>query len=251
MNKIVFALVAACALTVCAEEKVVAKPQPAGAEKAKSKLTDAEKAERRERMMKKTGGMVERKGDGKLVFVDCQDKIASDEVTRRVDKIRYVLKYNTELRKGSWKFNQPNPEDATVVVYIVNDASLPMSLVSVEARWGVVNTAMLDNGERFSKELTRVFAIVAGGALSQVKTAPLQPVSKVADLDKLVTDGFTFDMANAIFTNLGALGATTSKITTYRKACMEGWAAQPTNDYQKAIWEEVHAIPDRPIKIKK
>jgi hypothetical protein len=35
----------------------------------------------------------------------------------------------------------------------------------------------------------------------------------------------------------------------YRVACQEGWAAQPTNDYQKAVWEQVHSIPDKPLKI--
>lgn len=28
-----------------------------------------------------------------------------------------------------------------------------------------------------------------------------------------------------------------------------GWAAQPTNDYQKAVWDQVHALPDKPLTI--
>ena len=39
------------------------------------------------------------------------------------------------------------------------------------------------------------------------------------------------------------------KIGTYRQACQEGWAPAPKNDEQKAIWNQVHAIPDKPIKI--
>ena len=35
----------------------------------------------------------------------------------------------------------------------------------------------------------------------------------------------------------------------YRVAVQEGWAAPPTNDYQKAVWNEVHAIPDKPLTI--
>ena len=38
--------------------------------------------------------------------------------------------------------------------------------------------------------------------------------------------------------------------TVYRKACEEGWAPQPTNDVQKAIWDKVHAMPTEPLKIK-
>ena len=36
----------------------------------------------------------------------------------------------------------------------------------------------------------------------------------------------------------------------YRKAVIEGWASSPTNEYQKAVWDKVHAMPTAPIKIK-
>ena len=42
-------------------------------------------------------------------------------------------------------------------------------------------------------------------------------------------------------------------VSTYLKACEEGWAPTPTNEYQKAIWEQVKADKERgptnPIKI--
>ena len=28
-----------------------------------------------------------------------------------------------------------------------------------------------------------------------------------------------------------------------------GWAPQPTNEVQRAIWDKVHAIPDKPLTI--
>ena len=40
-----------------------------------------------------------------------------------------------------------------------------------------------------------------------------------------------------------------SESFTHKKACQEGWAPAPTNDVQKAIWEKVHAIPDKPMTI--
>ena len=33
--------------------------------------------------------------------------------------------------------------------------------------------------------------------------------------------------------------------STYRKACREGWAPAPTNDVQKAIWEDINATKER------
>ena len=47
-----------------------------------------------------------------------------------------------------------------------------------------------------------------------------------------------------------SLGVKPYRLTTYRKACEEGWANPPTNDVQKAIWDKVHAMPTEPIKIK-
>ena len=37
---------------------------------------------------------------------------------------------------------------------------------------------------------------------------------------------------------------------TYRRACEQGWAPQPTNDVQKAIWAEFHTKPTEPMQIK-
>lgn len=240
MKKLIFALIAVCATAVIAEEQKTDKPQ----------LTEAEKAERRQKMLEKTGGIIEKKGDGKIVFIDCQTRIDEKEIAERVDKIARVLRYNCEIRKGSWKFGDGVPADANIAIYLVDDEKLPMSLVAVEAHWGVVNTATLKLGTRFSKELTRVFTLVAGAAQSQVKTSAMQPIVKSSDLDRVVTDGFTFDMANAVISNLKALGVTRGIKTSYRKACMDGWAPAPTNDFQKVVWEEVHAKPTNPMKIK-
>ena len=210
---------------------------------------EARNIARREAMMRKSGGFVEKKGVGTIVFVNGQELIPEATVGECVDKIHRVLKYGCELRRGGWTLNAPLPEGASAAVYIVCDESLPMSLVSVEARWGVVNTKKLKLGSRFSKELTRVFALVAGGGVTQMTTSPLRPVFRETDLDKLPTDGFTIDIAGSITTNLKALGLQPSIKTTYKKACQEGWASQPTNEYQKAVWEQVHSIPTKPLKI--
>ena len=45
------------------------------------------------------------------------------------------------------------------------------------------------------------------------------------------------------------LGCAEAKFTTYKQACREGWAPPPTNDVQKAIWDQVRQMPAKPIKI--
>ena len=52
-----------------------------------------------------------------------------------------------------------------------------------------------------------------------------------------------------MYSGMGRFGITRERRVPYRVAVQEGWAAQPTNDYQKAIWQEIHAIPDKPITI--
>ena len=41
--------------------------------------------------------------------------------------------------------------------------------------------------------------------------------------------------------------------TTYKRACKEGWAPAPTNDFQRAVWEKIKAEqgekPTNPIRI--
>ena len=39
------------------------------------------------------------------------------------------------------------------------------------------------------------------------------------------------------------------EVTTYKKACQEGWAPNPTNEWQQAIWDETRQLPTKPIKI--
>ena len=48
---------------------------------------------------------------------------------------------------------------------------------------------------------------------------------------------------------MAARGVTPHYRCPYFKACEEGWAPAPTNEYQRAVWEKVHAIPDKPMKI--
>lgn len=216
---------------------------------ANSSVSSIDKAARIEAIMKKTGGFVIRKSEGVISFINCQSKISDGEIQKRVDRIQFVLKYPCEIKQGNWKFGDKKPDGSKIAVFIVNDQNLPMSLVAVEAGWGVINTFSLANGTQFSKELTRVFCLTAGGANSPVKTSPMQTVLKSTDLDKLLTDGFTFDMASSINENLQAMGMFPMRKITYVKACHEGWAPTPTNEYQKAIWDKVHAAPKNPMKI--
>ena len=210
------------------------------------KLTKAEKERLR---LDTTGGMITKKGEGKAVIVNCQRKFTDSLLTSTMDAFRDLLKVEIQVREGSWEFGDEVPSDANVAVYVVDDPKLPLSLVAAEARWGVVNVAQIADEGNLKKEVTRVAIMTFGGGVSQYKVSPMQPVSSAKDLDAITGCTLTVDVTMSMRANLDKLGLTQTRYTTYRKACMEGWAPAPTNEYQQAIWDSVHAIPANPIKI--
>ena len=202
-----------------------------------------------EAVLKKTGGIVTKRGEGKIVIVNCQNAIDEKTISERANRLGRLLKCNVEIRRGDWSVSAKVPDDANFAIYIIRDGKLPMSLVAAESGWGAINTVGLDSGDRFSKELTRVFALTVGAMCSRNINSPMQPVSNPQSLDKVLTDNIMRDMIDSLRINMKARGMTEMKVATYRKACQEGWAPEPTNDVQRTIWKQVHAIPDKPITI--
>lgn len=241
MKKLIFAFIASCTLVAVA------------ASTATTPLTDAEKAAKKaaakQKMLEKTGGLLDRPTTGKIAIVNCQKKISASAIHEKVAQLTKILRVTVETLDGEWKLGSALPNGANAALYIVDDAALPISLVATEAQWGVLNVAQLDEGPRFGKAFSRAAIMTFGAGWSQFKGSPMQTVTKPADLDAVVSDTITFDAMNSMLRNLQNLGVTQSRKTTYRKACEEGWAAAPTNQYQKAIWDEVHSIPTTPMKI--
>jgi len=203
-----------------------------------------------EAVLKKTGGIVAKRGEGKIVIVNCQNTIDEKLISERANRLGRLLKCGVEIRRGEWNVSVKTPDDANFAIYVIRDDKLPMSLIAVESGWGAVNTENLDSGDRFSKELTRVFALTVGAMCSRNINSPMQPVANPKSLDKIMTDNIMRDMIDSLRINMKARGMTETKVATYRKACQEGWAPAPTNEYQKAIWDEVRKLPEKPIQIK-
>lgn len=229
MKRTVFALFAVFALVAHAAEN---KPSSAGADK------DAKRIAARQRMLEKTGGIIEKAGTGRVVVVNAQDKIPARTIAERINMLNKAVRVRIDIEKGSWKFGDKVPEGANAAIFVVNNPDLPISLLAIEEQWGVLNVAKLDKGRRFNRAFVRVAISTLGAGVSQFKGSPMQPVTCVEDLDKLDGDGITIDALRSILSNLQRIGVTQPTKTTYRKACMEGWAPSPTNDYQKAIWDE-------------
>ncbi len=137
-------------------------------------------------------------------------------------------------------------------VFFVDVPGWPSILVAPESRWAVVNVRALvedkDEGrlrERFVKEAWRAFAYVGGAANSIQGECLMRPVESLRDLDHLKANNVSPEADMRIKEHLAALGVKPLVKDTYRRACQEGWAPAPTNDIQRAIWEQVKADKER------
>ena len=78
----------------------------------------------------------------------------------------------------------------------------------------------------------------------------MSPISTITDLDKIANDAIPVDVVARVYKYLPLSGCNINTRVPYVLAVREGWAPAPTNEYQKAIWDKVHAMPTAPIKIK-
>jgi hypothetical protein len=74
-------------------------------------------------------------------------------------------------------------------------------------------------------------------------------VRTAEDLEKIRKDPIDGQQLFTIVRGLPSYDLVAPRIVPYKLACEEGWAPAPTNEYQKAIWDETHAIPANPMKI--
>lgn len=220
----------------------------------------------REKAMVKFGGHIAKPGSkqGSVGFVNAQKRIPASEIDKVVAGLREMLNQEVSVRELPVK-GMPTRSDVesagfSVAVFAVDDPNLPGLLSAPEDRWALVNVAKLSEGlkddvlakgltkHRFRGELHRAFALVAGGWASQYQ-GNMNNVSSVRDLDSLKVDAVTVDVMMRCDAYLKSIGVTPEYVTTYQRACREGWAPSPTNEFQKAVWDRVHAAPTKPIVI--
>ena len=217
----------------------------------------ARKAYVAEMMLKRTGGIVTRPGSqrGEIVYVNCQSAVGDHIIQDRISYLAKETKFKIALKKGVFDIAKPKIEGSTSI-FIVDDEKLPSLLVAPESRWAMVNIAPLKTDKvaffeaRVKKELVRAFAYACGGANSKYPNAVTGGIANVSDLDKIAEQRLPVDVFSRMASYMVVFGVTPASTCSYRKACTEGWAASPTNSYQKAVWDEVHKMPTTPIVIK-
>ena len=121
MKKLLMAVAVLCAGTALSEDSEAAKAP------ARHGMPEA--------ALRKSGGIVEKKGEGKVVVVNCQDLIAESLIAERAARLGRLMKCDFEVRRGAWSVPAGKLRDANFAIYVVNDPSMPMSLVAAEAGW--------------------------------------------------------------------------------------------------------------------
>ena len=272
----VVAVTAGLALASCAEGKSAGFTAADSAEAKKliiskeelAKLTPEQKAARKARLdellRKYTGGMVRRPGFGKglLVVVDAQKTVPAESLKEPLAFMEKRLRISGAYRKATLE-GMPTKEKvekagASLAVFVVEcDKCENALLVAPESRWALVNVKSLakDNpkpdvlARRVRNEVSRALGFICGSANSQYPGTIMDAVKSASDLDAYPNCDLPLDQFQRIVNYLRGFGVEPFVEAPYRAACQQGWAPDPVDEYQKAIWDETHKLPDKPIKI--
>lgn len=260
MKPIALLAVALTSLVVFAETSVTNEP----ARKAR-RVVRMSAAESAAMKMKLFGGYVRKEGTGKgkILVVNAQRKAGVKKANNNFRMVRQMLKLNVEFADGSL---DGMPTKAAVkatgadfVIWIADcESNGDYITLSPDSRWGLVNVAALDDDgpdrktldDRVMKMVMRTFALLCGAANSTSGGGVVGPINGYADIDKIVFAGYPIDAYQKTLDYLHGANVDPYVEMTYEMACREGWAPAPTNEFQKAIWDKVHAIPAKPIVIR-
>jgi len=188
-----------------------------------------------------------------ILFLNAQQGLSSDAIRGTARQVQEI----THLSCAFTNTLETNPITAAakalidpnvaVVVVLCQSSNYPSLLIAPESRWALVNVADLGGAgtstetqtQRVQKEMWRALGYLMGGGNSE-GVCLLKPIFSSNDLDALKIQTLSPEPFNKIFAMAQKLGMKPLRLTTYKKAVEEGWAPAPTNDFQRAIWQETH-----------
>ena len=260
MNKASIVLSVAVA-SICAVGNVYAQVQKVAAgPEGKKIVKKIDRAKLQAAIYKRTGGKLKVPGtqQGTLTYVNAQKKAPADWLEQNAEVFAKNVKVDIRVKDGVFSFPSPKIE-GNATLFVIDDESMPSILHAPEQKWCMVNVAPLAKGAgekeaffaaRVQKQLTRGFSLLAGSQDSNYPESLLGCITSPAGLDKHADCRLPVDIMARFAPYLAGYGVRPYVLSTYKKACEEGWAPAPTNDVQKAIWDKVHAMPTAPLKIK-
>lgn len=217
----------------------------------------AEDANDGEDDMREFGGFVDVPPVGPAMIIADARSAADSAVPARVaGTVREMLKLGASCKVSPFNGGETpfahavslrKAEKGLLVILLCDGAKdEPALAVYPEERVAIVSAAAAtafakgqDAEKRLVKEIWRGIGFICGAGYDQYAAGVMQPVSSPLELDMVqwqVVHPLSFERMNKFFAKYG-VGR--SRRYTYKRACEEGWAPPPTNDYQRAIFEAV------------
>ena len=217
-------------------------------------------AEMREAVLRKTGGFVVAPASGRgILLVDADSGVPEGAFDKFMKAVSTGPRFSVTMKKGEPNEKYMPDQESGAVIVFRKDSSCPMTIMTApEQGWASVNVAPLMTdapssellGQRINKEAWRALVYMLGGGNNQMPACVMKPCVGVKDIDSLKMEQACPEPFREMSLSAAKLGIAQAKLTSYRRACVEGWAPAPANEYQKTIWDEVHAMPTEPLKIK-
>jgi hypothetical protein len=212
-------------------------------------------AEDYERMLVATGGLVQTPSKGLFIkYINLQKRVPLEKISETVKQIDRIFHFPHVVEESQGDYQSAaalslKGTNCALVIIVADVVGQPSLLLAPGSRWALVNVSELSVDKpdaeklvkRVQKELWRAFAYSMGAPNSLSSMCLLRPVIGVEGIDSLKGQTICPEPLSKIMQNAKDMGLSSQKFVPYKKACEEGWAAMPTNHYQKVIWEEVKA----------
>ena len=211
-----------------------------------NKLTDAQRKERDEVMywssLIEDGGEMRMPGtpSGTIRYINLQKKVPAEKLKRVLKAFEPSLRYDIAIVDADCA--------ATLKINIVDKPDAPALLVAPDDAWAQVNVAKLGDEKtkppflaaRTRKEMLRAFAYLTAG--STYGMALYQKPESLKSFDDIADEDFSIDIIMRATKYLGAMGVRPIEESTYKSVLFAGYDIAPTNEYQKAIYENVKKV---------
>ena len=235
--------------------------------KATAADKEAARAERRRLRgtieQRQFGGYVTKpnSAQGKVVFLNAQKAVSRADLQPALDVIGKTVHPDMSLIDvASVKLINPQGDilkaGGKIGVVFADSPDLPMMVTAPESGWAIINVAALKDGKpdglahRVRVEALRAFALACGCSFMTRDPVVLWPHVLISeDLDAFPAEEYGVFARVHMEHQLPLHGIKPWKIVPYEQACREGWAHSPTNKFEQKVWDRVHEVPARPLKI--
>lgn len=217
--------------------------------------------EQQDKFLARTGGWLARPRDGRVIrIVDRQTKVPREMIEGIAKRAGSLLTLPFEVVDGETGKCYAKDHNERVGLWLVvdEDPACPLKMLAApDDRFVKVNVTELSSdgtsGEklnvRVTKEIWRGLVYGLGGGNNKFPGCLMIPAPGLSELDAIRAQNPCPAPFNVMSDTAHKIGIKPTGRATYRQACEEGWAPEPTNDCQKVIWNEIHSKPTKPLQI--